>query len=131
MELEGKSKDELIEMCVERSIALDGNERVDTLRNLLKKRAEDAKKVKEFRPPKLSGKKAVINVHRSDDTGPAIFVGLNGVGYRIETGKDVEVPIELVGVLNDARQRRYRMHENGKDMIGTDVLTYPFSSRSA
>lgn len=51
----------------------------------------------------LSGKKVMINIAIGNDKSPRRqFVGLNGAHYLIERGKDVPVPVELLGVLDDA-----------------------------
>lgn len=62
-----------------------------------------------------------------------IFVGVNGVGYRIKRGVEVEVPAEVVGVLRDAVKTVYSTErsENGSStMIARDVPVYPFSTRA-
>lgn len=53
----------------------------------------------------LSGKKKTITIHVSDaENGQEpVFVGLNGYGYQIPRGTPVEVPAELVSILENAK----------------------------
>lgn len=52
----------------------------------------------------LSGKTATINIYPSDQDGgnDAVFVAHNGVAFQIPRGENIEVPIELIEILNNA-----------------------------
>jgi len=58
-----------------------------------------------------------------------IFVGVNGVGYHIKRGAEVEVPREVVTVLEESVKTVYeqvRNEDGSTSMIPRDVPTYPF-----
>lgn len=62
-----------------------------------------------------------------------IFVGVNGVGYRIKRGVEVEVPEEVALVLRDAVKTVYETErsDNGSaTMVARNVPVYPFSTRA-
>jgi len=71
----------------------------------------------------LSGKKAVIRIHESNDEhgADAIPVGINGFMYQIPRGKEVRVPVEVLEVLDNAIQRTYI----AKDGITTGERNVP------
>lgn len=52
----------------------------------------------------LSGRKARVTIHPSDADGgnDAVFLGLNGYAYQIPRGEPVVIPVELLGVLENA-----------------------------
>lgn len=54
----------------------------------------------------LSGKKKVITIHPTEGDGgsDAVFLQINGYGYQVPRGKPVEVPVELVEILENAKQ---------------------------
>lgn len=73
-----------------------------------------------------------INVHPDGAKGAekAIFVGVNGVGYRIKRGVDVQVPRSVMLVLQESVKTVYEQVENSDGsvaMVPRDVPTYPFS----
>jgi hypothetical protein len=62
----------------------------------------------------LSGKKKTITIHTSDSEGghDAVPIGLNGYMYQVPRGVPVEVPEELVFILENAKTSTYHP---GKD----------------
>lgn len=77
-------------------------------------------------------KMVVINIPNQDIPGSTegkqpVPVGVNGKVYLIKRGVDVEVPIEVVGVLNDAKRVVYDRGPNGEPINPTFVPTHPFT----
>lgn len=54
----------------------------------------------------LSGKKVALTIHPSDGDGgsDAVFLQLNGYAYQVPRGKPQVVPVELVEILENAKQ---------------------------
>lgn len=54
----------------------------------------------------LSGKKVSLTIHPSEGDGgsDAVFLQLNGYAYQVPRGKPQVVPVELVEILNNAKQ---------------------------
>ncbi len=52
----------------------------------------------------LSGKLARVTIHagQGKDGQEAVFLGLNGYAYQVPRGTPVEIPMELLGVLETA-----------------------------
>lgn len=63
----------------------------------------------------LSGKKKTITIHTSDSEGghDAVPIGLNGYMYQVPRGLPVEVPIELVYILENAKTSTYHPAGSG------------------
>ena len=63
----------------------------------------------------LSGKKKTITIHTSDAEGghDAVPIGLNGYMYQVPRGMPVEVPEELVHILENAKTSTYHPAGNG------------------
>lgn len=76
----------------------------------------------------LSGKKKTITIHTSDSEGghDAVPIGLNGYMYQVPRGMPVEVPVELVHILENARTSTY--HPAGQ---GSTELIERVSNRFA
>ncbi len=57
----------------------------------------------------LSGKKKTVTIHESDAEGgrDAVAIGLNGYMYQVPRGIPVEVPEELVSILENAKTSTY------------------------
>ena len=56
-------------------------------------------------------KKKTVRIHLFKDNGrykDDVFVGVNGVNYKIQRGVDVDVPPEVAEVLERWRRRRWR-----------------------
>lgn len=69
-----------------------------------------------------------INVAKSDKKGGAepAFVGVQGVGYAIPRGINVDVPKAVVEVLKNAVQEIITQDPDTGEMHSEEVLTYPF-----
>ena len=69
-----------------------------------------------------------IRIHSSeDDMGKDdVFVGVNAVGFLIKRDTDVEVPIGVYNVLNDAKRKLYKQNPDGS-LEMREVHAYPFS----
>lgn len=63
----------------------------------------------------LSGKKKTITIHTSEAEGghEAVPIGLNGYMYQVPRGVPVEVPEELVKILENAKTSTYHPAGNG------------------
>jgi len=72
-----------------------------------------------------------IVVHQDASPGAEkdIFVGVNGVGYHIKRGFEVEVPRAVVTVLEESVKtvfEQVRNEDGSTSMVPRDVPTYPF-----
>jgi hypothetical protein len=63
----------------------------------------------------LSGKKKTITIHTSEVEGghDAVPIGLNGYMYQVPRGMPVEVPEELVAILENAKVSTYHPARDG------------------
>jgi hypothetical protein len=72
----------------------------------------------------LSGERRILTIHQDPGMGDegkhAVFVGLNGVGYQVPRSKPVNVPVELVNNLENARYKQYSRNEKG-EVIESEV----------
>lgn len=64
----------------------------------------------------LSGKKKTITIHTSEVEGghDAVPIGLNGYMYQVPRGMPVEVPEELVSILENAKVSTYHPSKDGQ-----------------
>lgn len=81
---------------------------------------------------KLSGKKATIQIHKDSNKYAIdpVPVSVNGIQFTIRRGVNVEVPVEVIEVLEHARETQYESVMNSDmstTMVPRDVLSYPFS----
>lgn len=69
-----------------------------------------------------------INVSKSDKPGgdEPVFVGVQGVGYTIPRGVDIDVPSPVVEVLKNAMQDIITQDEDG-EIHHNHVLAYPYN----
>lgn len=76
----------------------------------------------------LSGRKCVVTIHadKGDGGNLPVFLGINGRGYQLPRGVPCTVPVELVGVLENAVETVY---DGGG--AGREVPRYAFSVKSA
>lgn len=63
----------------------------------------------------MSGEKAVVTIHpvEGDGGSDAVFLQVNGYAYQIPRGKPVEIPVELLEVLKNARMTHYSQGAGG------------------
>lgn len=64
----------------------------------------------------LSGKKRTITIHATESEGghDAVPIGLNGYMYQVPRGMPVEVPEELVFILENAKTSTYHPGKDGE-----------------
>jgi hypothetical protein len=76
----------------------------------------------------LSGNKRILTIHQTNDDGGSedVFVGVNGYGYQIKRGEPVEVPEEVVKVIENAKQELMVFGKDGQ-VITRTTPRYPFS----
>lgn len=80
---------------------------------------------------KLSGKRAQLRIASTkEDAGKEpVFVGLNGEGYLIPRDVQVDCPIEIVQVLEDAKFTEFEQVAGGG--TPTEIQRYNMSVRMA
>ncbi len=74
-----------------------------------------------------------INIAKQDKPGgsePA-FVGVQGVGYSIPRGLNIDVPKSVVEVLKNAKQDIVTQDPEDGEIMHEEVLTFPFQIVSA
>ncbi len=75
--------------------------------------------------------RAKIRVHKTGLPNERdVYVGVNGVGFQIPRGVDVEVPLPVMRVLEDAMQtvHQWQKAPDGSLMeVKTAVQSYPFT----
>lgn len=78
---------------------------------------------------KLSGKKAMLRIasEKVDGGKDPVFVGYQGQGFLIPRDRDIECPVELVGVLNDAKVTEYEQVAGGG--VATEINRFAMSVR--
>ena len=84
-----------------------------------------------FSPPTdvySTEKKVVIIIEENDHTPPGgHFVGVNGVGYQIQVGKEVTVPRSVLEVLDNAKESVPQTDPSTNSVIGfRDRLRVPY-----
>lgn len=78
-------------------------------------------------PAKKEGKVKIIIPAQNDKVGSEpVFVAVNAKTYRIVRGEEVEVPLEVIEVLKNAVEARYRQKEDGT-LAKHYVTTTPFT----
>ena len=82
-------------------------------------------KIKQVKKP--SGKVKII-LEENDDIPPTgLFVGVNGNGYLIRAGAEVEVPESVVDVLRNAITSMPTLDPQSGQVVGyRDRMRYPF-----
>jgi hypothetical protein len=77
----------------------------------------------------LSGERAELTIHQGsgEDGREPVFIGLNGTGYQVPRDTPVNVPVELLHILNNAVQTVYEANGNGAR--ARDVKRFAFTSR--
>ena len=66
--------------------------------------------------PELSGKRVTVTINAAEGDGgnDAIFVGHNGFAYQIPRGVPVDLPVEVLQILKDAKTTISHTGEGGK-----------------
>ncbi|WP_373069830.1 hypothetical protein [Sulfurimonas sp.] len=101
------SRDEMIAALKEAGQTVAGNIGDDTLKNkyndfIASQKPKEPKKVK-------------VIIHSKDEKETEVFVGVNGKGYQIKLGEEVEVP---QGVINNLKNATEVVHIAEKDKKG-------------
>lgn len=79
--------------------------------------------------PVVNKKKRVwLTIHKDASPGALkeVFVGVNGIGYRIVRGERVLVPVEVVTALKLAVEERFDQTKEG--LVKREVPAYPFAT---
>lgn len=73
--------------------------------------------------------KVKIRIHKTGDRNEQtdVYVGVNGIGYQIRRGVDVEVPEPVAKVLEDATQTIYEFDEETQTRTLREAQAYPFT----
>ena len=66
------------------------------------------------------GKKVKIRLPKVAGEDPVAFVGINGKGYRIKRGQDVEVPEEVAEVLKNAEAAAEDLDKFNEEAVAKD-----------
>lgn len=76
----------------------------------------------------LSGKRSTIKIYAKEEEGGnhAVFVSLNGIGYHIPRDVPVDVPVELIEVLNNAVTTITNPAAQGGGVTTRDVPRFQF-----
>lgn len=80
----------------------------------------------------LMPRRVKILIHKDPRPGAVdpVFVGVNNVGYTINRGQAAEVPVEVVEVLENAKETHYDVVQNqdgSQAMIPREAYAYPFA----
>lgn len=77
----------------------------------------------------LSGKKKAITIHTSEADGghDAVPIGLNGYMYQVPRGMPVDVPEELVQILENARVTTFHPGKTAGEFVERTSNRYAFS----
>lgn len=73
--------------------------------------------------------KIVIDETADESASKNVFVGVNGVGYWMQRGKEISVPQSVVNVLNEQRKTVYRKRKDEmgrEELYPVQVPPYPF-----
>jgi hypothetical protein len=74
-------------------------------------------------------KSVVINIHKTQGKlgRSDVFVSVNNRDYLIKRGVDVDVPAEVVHVLENAVEDVFEYDEARKDIVRREAHAYPFT----
>lgn len=77
----------------------------------------------------LSGKTRTVTIHPNDSEGgsDAVFLSINGYAYQIPRGIPVDVPVEVIEVLNNARQTVMSFGQGGS-LVERNTPRFAFSA---
>lgn len=137
--LEDASKDQLVAFAERMQLDFHGNMGADKLRALIKASgwgdepievpdAESVKPRETSRPAAnlAEATKVRIMIQQDEKNTDDVFVGVNDKDYLIKRGVEVEVPVEIYHVLNNAVRYAYAETENGLDEP-IQTKAYPFN----
>jgi hypothetical protein len=90
--------------------------------------AKAVKSVKRSAPKKPDVKKRVAIILEDSDLIPPTgqFISCNGRAYMVQTGKRVEVPEEIISVLNDAITSHAITNSDGEVLGYRDRMRFPY-----
>jgi hypothetical protein len=130
-DLMAASKDELREYARnELGINLPSNASESTLREKVAA-AMGVEILNTAAPAKADAKpKTVkINIHKTQGKlgRSDVFVSVNNRDYLIKRGVDVDVPVEVVHVLENAVEDVFEYDEQKKDIVRREAHAYPFT----
>jgi len=128
IDLTAANKDELREYARnELGINLPSNATEETLRERILAHLNGPAGTKPAASPK--SKTAVINIHKTQGKlgRHDVFVSVNNRDYLIKRGVDVEVPLEVVHVLENAVEDVYEFDEEKRDIVKREAHAYPFT----
>lgn len=74
-------------------------------------------------------KTVTVNIHKTQGKlgRGDVFVSVNNKDYLIKRGTDVEVPVEVMHVLQNAIEDTFEYDEVTKDIVKREVHAYPFT----
>jgi hypothetical protein len=77
----------------------------------------------------LSGKKKTITIHTSESEGghDAVPIGINGYMYQVPRGTPVEVPEELVHILENAKVTTFHPAKGPGEFVERTANRFAFS----
>ena len=128
IDLTAANKDELREYARnELGINLPSNATEETLRERILAHLNGPAGAKPAASP--ASKTAVINIHKTQGKlgRHDVFVSVNNRDYLIKRGVDVEVPLEVVHVLENAVEDVYEFDEDRRDIVKREAHAYPFT----
>lgn len=77
-------------------------------------------------PEEPKERRAIIVIDQEANKPNYEFVGVNGKGYQIKRGEEVEVPASVVGVLDNAIATRPTTDGSGRIVGHQDYHAVPF-----
>ena len=90
--------------------------------------AAPASKQSSAAPVSKPSSRIMVNFHNHEGEAGAsdVFVSVNGTAYTFPREIDVEVPIEVLGAIDNAVITKFSRSSKGED-ISRDVKRYPYS----
>lgn len=95
-------------------------------------KSEKAEPARRFMTPREeldAAPRVLIRVHKTGDRNEQkhVYVGINGVGYQIERGKDIAVPEPVMLNLRDSVQTVWEYDESQNTLVSREAQAYPFT----
>jgi len=72
------------------------------------------------------GKKVKVIFHNTKDDSGDVYVALNGVGYLVQREQEVEVPADVLGVIDLAVETQHSRGAKGEEIV-KDIKRYPYT----